>query len=116
MHLGILSQRWRLLFRPIVAEPDKAVKLVKAMCVLHNYLRAVKDMSYCPSGFGDITLPNGVIRDGFWRHGDPVPHLQGVRTTSRSSSNAAAEIRERISHYFVNEGSVEWQYQHIHRR
>lgn len=86
------------------------------MCVLHNYLRAVQDKSYYPVGFGDSVLPNGEIREGFWRHGDPVAHLHGIRTVSRSTTNASAEIRERLSHYFVNEGSVGWQFQHIHRR
>ena len=36
---GILSHRWRLPFTKIVAEPPKVVILVKAMCLLHDYLR-----------------------------------------------------------------------------
>ena len=35
---GILTQRWRLLMRPIIANRARATSLVQAMCVLHNYL------------------------------------------------------------------------------
>lgn len=36
---GVLSHKWRLLFRPIEVKIETAVILVKATCVLHNYLR-----------------------------------------------------------------------------
>ena len=66
LSLGIIAARWRLLHTTIIAEPEKAAKLVKAMCVLHNYLRTNEDLPYAPSGFCDAVQPNGAIRDGSW--------------------------------------------------
>ena len=113
--LQVLSQRWRLLFRPIIAEPDKVSILVKAMCVLHNLLRASKDTSYCPPGFTDSVGANGYLSEGVWRT-LPVSPLEGLTTTSRSINIAAVQVRERLREYFAGNGSVDWQMRVINRR
>ena len=115
--LGILAQRWRLLFRPIVADPNKVTTLVKAMCVLHNFLLHTQDQDYCPPGFADSLSSSGEVADGFWRaNGQSASSLEGLDITSRSLSTAGVEIRERLRAYFIDQGSVDWQYQHINRR
>lgn len=105
-----------MLFRPIIAEPPKVKKLVLAMCALHNYLRDTQDTTYCPPGYADTVLPNGEVREGFWRTGDSVSPLASVDVTSRSMTVAGVELRDMLSEYFVSGGSVPWQERHIHRR
>ena len=113
--LGILTQRWRLLLRPVVADAEKCTVLVKAMCVLHNYLRTVNDVNYTPLGYVDHTTPAGEIREGFWRQ-QAVPPLQGLGVTARSATTAAMTIRNRFAEYFSGAGALDWQLDHINRR
>ena len=112
---GILTQRWRLLSRPIIASQSKATILVKAMCALHNYLSYRKDDTYIPVGYADHIGPDGLITDGFWRQAARDP-LDGLDVTSRSMTTAAIQLREQLTVYFAGNGSVDWQLQHIRRR
>ena len=113
--IGILTQRWRLLLRPINASPHKVTVLTKAMCVLHNYLRHTKDGTNCPVGYADSLGANGLVSDGFWRQGAVNP-LDGLALTSRSMTTASIQLREKLADYFVGNGSVDWQLTHIRRR
>ena len=36
---GILTDKWRILHRPIAVKPDFCDNIIKACCVLHNYVR-----------------------------------------------------------------------------
>jgi len=36
---GILANKWRIFHRPIDLKPDFSDNIVKACCVLHNYVR-----------------------------------------------------------------------------
>ena len=111
---GILSQRCRILFRMIVAEQSKAVAVVKALCVLHNYLRTVGDANYTPPGFTDVAAENGVVQEGFWRTSNV--NLQPARLANRSVSNDGTTIRQHLCAYFTGNGSVPWQLDIINRR
>jgi hypothetical protein len=100
----------------IVANPEKAVKLVRAMCVLHNYLRVHSDQNYTPPGFVDTVAEDGSIRDGFWRIA-PSNELPSETSTNRSATREADQVRQRLIRYFTSpEGSIEWQYTHINKR
>lgn len=100
----------------IVASPTKATNLVRAMCVLHNYLRTVQDPNYVPTGFADTVEENGEIRKGFWRI-NPPGQLRGMERVGRRHCNEAAAVRDRLCTYFVSpEGSVEWQAAHVNQR
>ena len=100
--------------RPIIADPMKASILIKAMCVLHNYLCTVNDMTYYPPGYGDIPQ-DGEVVPGFWRR-NPVPPLQVLNAANRSITAAASEVRERLANYFVGPGRVGWQETAINTR
>lgn len=112
---GILAHRWRILFKPIAATPANVVKLVNAMCVLHNFLRKTSDETYCPRGYADVVGTSGEISDGFWRS-QPVSPLEGLGITSRSLNTAGSVVRDNLADYFVTNGQVSWQYDHINHR
>lgn len=114
--LGILSHRWQILFKMIVAEPAKVVNLVKAMCVLHNLLRTHNDINYTPPGFADSPNEDGTVTPGFWRSIDQVQLADGNQS-SRSTCLEANNVRSKLVNYFSSEhGAVEWQNAHINRR
>lgn len=80
---GILSQRWRILRRPINASIEVSELIVQATIVLHNFLQSSEmDISlavrkYCPSGFADFYDENGDIHEGEWRQMGQNPKISG---------------------------------------
>ena len=116
MSTGILSHRWRLLCRSIVAEPEKAVKLVQAMCVLHNFLRTMQDSQYAPPGLCDSVDQDGSVRDGFWRSSQ-LALLGQDGYSSRSATLEASHIRQKFVEYFSSvQGSIPWQLAQVNAR
>ena len=120
---GILAARFRVFRRPIIASAEKAVKITKAACCLHNYLK-IMDMrdcassprQYCPPGFVDHEDPLGNIIPGDWR--SEALHSTGLSNVSRTGSNtyshSAASVREAFKTFFVSpEGQIDWQYRHV---
>ena len=112
---GILAHRWRLLLWTIVAELPRAVKLVKAMCVLHNFLRTQQDQHYSPPGLADAVEVDGQVREGMWRSSQ-LSVLGEHGHSCRSSTQEGSNIRQQLVAYFSNEGTVAWQLEHIHAR
>ena len=122
---GILCKRWRIFRRVISAKPDNAVRIVKAACVLHNYLQqndnnaAVQERQYCPPGYVDTYDSDGVLIPGKWREdgvsvGFVVGSSQRPNGTSNKHSRAAAEVRNAFANYFVSSvGEIEWQYRRV---
>lgn len=72
---GILANKWRLFHTPITLEPENVTHVVKAACVLHNFIRVLDGVhledatSY--QDFHDVEFPNGTqilartVRDNF---------------------------------------------------
>lgn len=87
---GIISNKWRILHRPLDVDIDFAEYIVKAICVLHNYVRTRDGCSY---------------EDTFFTA--PLSSLTGA-TTGRAI-RVADNVRAKFMDYFTNEGSVEWQ-------
>lgn len=91
---GIMANKWRIFHRALDVETTFADNIVKACCILHNFVRKkdgirVEDESYeCP--LEDI---------------NPV----GIRADSNS-----IQVRDYFADYFVSpQGSVPWQYDSI---
>lgn len=88
---GILSNKWRVLHRPINVQPDFAVDIVKACIVLHNFVRdrdgfLIEDTTTI-TGLEDVPQEN-VLRGGL----------------------TANNIRNILCTYFVSSvGSIPWQ-------
>ena len=112
---GILSHRWQILFKVIVGDPAKVTNLVRAMVVLHNFLRTVNDTAYTPPGFTDAPLQDGTYTPGFWRVGEQR-QLANTDRVSRSTSVEAGLVRTKFVNFFQGTGSVSWQVAHVNRR
>ena len=82
---GILAARWRILRRPIIAQPEKAKLYIQASIALHNFLRTVESSVYCPPGFIDSEDGTGNVLDGRWRA--DVEGSSGMLAISHTGSN-----------------------------
>lgn len=110
---GILASRFRVFSRPIELKVQTVDLIVKASCVLHNWLRMTSTKHYFPSGCVDIEDHNiGEVIPGSWRN--EVKELSTViRAGSNNYSNTASLLRDQYAKYFVEEGAVSWQYKMI---
>lgn len=87
---GILSNKWRIFHRPINVSADFAIDIIKACCILHNFVRVrdgyrIEDALHVET-FEDVS----------------GQHIRGTRT--------GIQLREHFAQYFIsNEGSVPWQ-------
>ncbi|XP_071571334.1 uncharacterized protein [Temnothorax nylanderi] len=114
---GVMSARWRIFRRPIVASLSTVDSIVKSCVVLHNWLRDAElnvlpgQRRYVPVGFIDVEDRYGNVQAGQWRNGEPLGALQGFApNVSRNSANDAKIIRNIYTDYFMKEGHVLWQW------
>lgn len=85
---GILAARWRVFHTAFGCNIDTVDKVIKAACVLHNYLSEDNEIQTENS-------MNSVLRP--------------LRRGGNSPSITAYQIREEFSNYFNGSGSVPWQ-------
>ncbi|XP_038143255.1 putative nuclease HARBI1 [Cyprinodon tularosa] len=115
---GIMVARWRILGRPIEFFPDKAMDVVKACVVLHNYLThtdmvACPEARYIPPSYPDLEKA-GSLRPGEWRAevtGDSNMKPIGPSMMYRAhATRASTAVRGDLMSFFQTErGSVPWQ-------
>jgi hypothetical protein len=116
---GILTQRWRILRKPIVANIDMCEVIEKATVALHNFLKTkhtdmpVHQIRYCRQGYVDYEDDNGELVLGQWRTGGTP--LQSVnRLGSNNASRMIQSNRDALANYFLTpSGSVPWQLHQI---
>ncbi|KAJ4451836.1 hypothetical protein ANN_03314, partial [Periplaneta americana] len=91
---GILTAKWQILRKAIETSPETAVAIVRAACVLHNYV---------------------IINDGIDSHSLNLEHQNtDPKVLNRKSRNAysitAKSIRYKFTEYFNRkEGTLPWQ-------
>ncbi|XP_065280296.1 uncharacterized protein [Dermacentor albipictus] len=105
---GLTAARWRILLRTINLLPTEVDLVVKAACVLHNFLTILNPQSdrYTDQedGFGNVVA-------GPWRQGieaapgdDRVPQFFPLEAThSRNFDGEAARARNLFTAYFCSE-------------
>lgn len=91
---GILTHKWRIFQRPLNVNINLSIKIVKACCILHNFVRERHGVD-----FKDILFTNndteGIVN---------IP----IDNNCRGSTSAAA-VRNHLADYFVNENPLPWQ-------
>lgn len=91
---GIMSNKWRIFHRAIDVEENVCDIIVKACCILHNFVRKRDGLKF------EDTL-----------YDCPLDNMIAVGTRANTKGT---ELREYLSHYFVSpQGSLHWQYDKI---
>ncbi|KAL3196499.1 hypothetical protein MRX96_045200 [Rhipicephalus microplus] len=114
---GITAARWRILLRTIQLLPKNVDYVVKAACVLHNFLAVLNEES---DQILDQEDRFGNVVPGRWRqdiqqtsgqgHVDPC-YFPFQGSQSRNFSADAADARTLFSAYFCSSaGEVPWQW------
>ncbi|CAL1600770.1 unnamed protein product [Knipowitschia caucasica] len=119
---GILAARWRILGRPLKCFPNKAITIVKACVVLHNYLAYTDEGNtepccYITPSFVDVDTV-GQLQEGEWRRvtAGSLEDLAPYQLTRAGSTRAARAVRTDLTTFFTsNIGMVAWQYDVVRR-
>ena len=85
------------------------------MCalVLHNFLRKSKSSRniYCPPGLIDQENENGEFIPGTWRSAMEDTLFTSLTANGNNPTCTAKRIRDDFKDFFMNEGSVESQWE-----
>lgn len=106
---GHIANRFRILRRPIELCPEKAIKVVLAICALHNFL-LIRD-SNLKYLFEDNSNTEANQKNEDSSSGSFIP-LQPLQP--QNYSQYCKEIRSEFTEYFCSPiGEVPWQYKFI---
>ncbi|XP_060844013.1 uncharacterized protein LOC132923991 [Rhopalosiphum padi] len=87
---GVLANKWRVLHTTILVEPDFCDDIIKACCVLHNFVRK---------------------RDGYnYDEETDVHNLENLTTRGRNINRSGIDVRDNFADYFMADGAVPFQY------
>ncbi|KAM3934860.1 uncharacterized protein RB166_002254 [Leptodactylus fuscus] len=90
---GILTSKWRVLTSAMQLAPDTVTVVVKAVCMLHNYVREYESPNI-------VVEPQAALSD-------PIVTTSG----HGRAADAAVRVRDSFADYFMSpEGAVPWQF------
>jgi len=96
----MMTSKFRILESPICRKIEKVDTLVKAICVLHNFIRTHDGIFSTPADLQESTTEYS---------GETQLNPQENRNRTRPS-NAAVESRDRLCNYFLKPyASLPWQ-------
>lgn len=108
---GLIAARFRVLLKTNEMRPEKVVKIVLAICALHNFLITRKSCYSTPNDFD--REENGSTVEGRWREDlegmSQLTGLNALQNTGRTSESAQC-VRDKFQNYFIGAGEVDWQY------
>ena len=106
---GILATRFRIFSRVIDLEPEKVVKIIKATCAMHNWIRKTASSNHGLT-VDHEDVDNSRFIDGSWRSDTPSQGMVNLASTREKNFNAGARRRRyAFTDYFMGRGAVEWQ-------
>lgn len=85
---GVLANKWRVLHTPIQVEPDFTDDIIKACCVLHNFVRK---------------------RDGANFEDFSANSLENINISGTGTRSHGIEVRDFFANYFMGPGAVPFQ-------
>ncbi|XP_072944729.1 uncharacterized protein [Epargyreus clarus] len=100
---GVMASVFRVLRKPILLQPEQAIKVVMSCVVLHNFMRKSKHSSalYNPPGTFDTYNGNNLVSMGSWRNDIPDhATLRNICPIQTRSYEEAEEIREEFARSF----------------
>lgn len=98
---GILASRFRVFRKPILLAPQTTVKLIKASCALHNWIRKRNSVSSISVDIEDNE--SGCIIPGSWRNNLEPEGIVPLRATQeRNFISEAREKKGKISGLFYS--------------
>lgn len=109
----IISNKFRIFRKPIDAKLETVDLIIKGATCLHNYILIEEEplkphqKTYLTPNLVDREV-NGVIIPGGWR--DETFLTSIGKQGSNNETGTQAGIRDELREYFMNEGSVEWQW------
>lgn len=106
---GIISSRFQVLKTEMRFRVDNCVRVVRAICILHNVLRKLSGQAYMPPGSLDNEDVNYQVIPGDWRNGEEMVRMRP--TTAKNPLKIAKDTRQKLTDHFMSDaGAVPWQY------
>lgn len=102
---GILSNKWGILHRPINMAPEYAIDVVKACCILHNFVRKSQGKFSLHDSFGNLSA----VDVGDWEVGPLGDSFNSFQSAVGNSSKEAKRMRECLADFYNGVGNVPWQ-------
>ena len=100
---GILACRWRIYHTKIMVSPAVANNIIKATCVLHNFLQTTSTPAQITSIESEVSADC------------PPERFENLTRGGNRGSTEAADIRVKFQQYFATVGSIERQESYIRR-
>jgi hypothetical protein len=98
---GMLTSKFRIFEQPICCKPDTVDNIIKAACVLHNFIR-IREGHYSSSS---ENLSHDSTTRQSWTQ---------LQANTRRSTRDAIELRDTLCSYFNSpQGEVPWQLNHL---
>lgn len=106
---GILAARFRVFRKPIDLDVPKVIKLVKATCALHNWLRKMSTNYITQTTVDREDLDEYTTIRGDWRDLTTTGLVSLRPLAPVRPSLQAMQVRNQYCNYFNGEGAVLWQ-------
>jgi len=113
---GVMTARYRVLRRTLLATRRTAKAIIQAVVVMHNFHLMRNREAYAPANYMDWEDRRGNVVRGRWRQevGQDVPAPIRQQDGFQGEENAN-RIREEFVDYFLDAGAVPWQWRHLRR-
>lgn len=101
---ALLSQVFRIFYRPIAVRPEVTDDLIMTACCLHNMLR------------DSFLEDNNILLQEANLHDIPTKNLIPIRATGGFANAEGFDVRDKFTHYFNSqEGSLSWQEKRVNQ-